>query len=127
MNGVDLCRRIREDMRTSHIPVIMLTAKANVESKIEGLEKGADDYLVKPFDANELKLKIRNMLRQREKLSERTRDLLLHSQEYQQVVDDNPFHSLVYSVMEGNYIKEHFTVEDMGMNPSAFRKTISPK
>jgi len=130
MNGVDLCRRIREDMRTSHIPVIMLTAKANVESKMEGLEKGADDYLVKPFYANELKLKIRNMLHQREKLIERIRDLLLSSHKYQQVIGDNPFLSLVYSFMEAHYMEEHFTVDDMAealnMSRSQFyRKTHS--
>lgn len=130
MNGVELCRRIRQDMRTSHIPVIMLTAKANFESKIEGLDEGADDYLVKPFDAGELQLRIRNMLLQREKLQQRTRDILLNTTNYKHVLDENPFLSRVYRVMEEHYADEGLRVEDiadrLNLSRSQFyRKTQS--
>jgi YesN/AraC family two-component response regulator len=113
MTGVELCRKIRQDLRTSHIPVIMLTAKANFESKLEGLDEGADDYLVKPFDAAELQLRIRNMLLQREKLQERTRQVLLSTNDYSQVLDENPFLSRVYSIMEEHYAEEGLSVEDI--------------
>lgn len=61
--GLELCKLIKEDIRTSHIPVILLTAKSDITHKIEGLESGADDYISKPFNVQELKLRINNSLK----------------------------------------------------------------
>ena len=67
MNGMDLCRKVREKDLTQHIPLLMLTAKADRDSKLEGLRSGADDYIIKPFDQEELKLRVYNHLeRQRQ-------------------------------------------------------------
>jgi len=67
MNGTELCNRIKTNIYWSHIPVILLTARAAEEYKIEGLELGADDYITKPFNFNLLKLRIRKFLEWTEK------------------------------------------------------------
>jgi DNA-binding response OmpR family regulator/nitrogen-specific signal transduction histidine kinase len=66
MDGIELCRKIKTDVRTSHIPVILLTARTAITFQYEGLETGADEYITKPFHAEYLSLKIRNLLYQRE-------------------------------------------------------------
>jgi signal transduction histidine kinase/CheY-like chemotaxis protein/AraC-like DNA-binding protein/streptogramin lyase len=73
MDGYEMCSRLKEDIRTSHIPVILLTAKATQENLITGLSTGADDYLTKPFHPTELLLRIHNLLARQQKLRDRIR------------------------------------------------------
>lgn len=68
MDGVQLCRAIKRNLRTSHIPVILLSAKADVADRLDGLKVGADDYIAKPFELEELLAKVRNLLRTRERI-----------------------------------------------------------
>lgn len=67
-DGIEMTRELRADMTTSHIPIVLLTAKSSIESKLEGLEYGADDYITKPFSATYLKARVKNLLTQRKKL-----------------------------------------------------------
>ena len=71
MDGLEFCRRIKENELTSHIPVILLTAKSGSENEISGFEMGADDYITKPFNPEALKLKVRNILEGRKQIAEK--------------------------------------------------------
>lgn len=71
MNGFDLCQKLKSDLRTDHIPVILLTAKAGLDQKIKGLKLQADDYLGKPFEARELATRVKNLVQGRKLLQKR--------------------------------------------------------
>ncbi len=70
MDGFEVCRRIKTELATSHIPVILLTAKADLESRLEGLEHGADAYLSKPFEERELRVRLKKLLESRKRLQQ---------------------------------------------------------
>ena len=71
LDGLHMCNEIKQDERTSHIPIILLTAKADIDSKLAGLESGADLYLEKPFHKKELQIQLRNLEQTRRRLRER--------------------------------------------------------
>lgn len=70
MDGLEMARRIREDINTSHIPVIVLTAKTDLDTQVEALKKGVDDFITKPFSSTYLRAKVESILSQRKKLQE---------------------------------------------------------
>jgi len=70
LDGLQLTGTLKNDLRTSHIPIIMLTAKADDQDKLQGLETGADDYIIKPFKSNILKAKVKSLLDNRSNLRE---------------------------------------------------------
>lgn len=68
LNGVDLLKKIRNNIETSHVPVVLLTAKTTIESQLEGMNYGGDDYITKPFSVSYLRARIVNLLEQRKRL-----------------------------------------------------------
>ncbi|MCK5639296.1 MAG: response regulator, partial [Gammaproteobacteria bacterium] len=112
MDGVELCQRIKTDVSTSHIPVIMLTAKVTMESKLEGLETGADDYLTKPFEAQELQVRVKNLIEQRRLLRECfRRELILEPADMQVSSMDERFMKRALDL-----VYEHLDDPDFNVN-----------
>jgi len=129
MDGFELCHHLKADERTSHIPVILLTARATTEDKIDGLETGADDYLTKPFDAEELKVRIRNLIRQREKLHEYYSTHLNFDHRKQTVNTANQtFFNRAIDVVERHLADEKYNVSsfsrDMAYSPSQLTRKL---
>lgn len=115
LNGLDFTAKIKQDERTSHIPVILLTAKADGQSKIEGLKIGADDYLSKPFSMEELQVRVHNLLDQRKRLAAKLREEFTsqnhHVSEPQEPSLDDKFILKVRTVVEENISNSFFSVE----------------
>ncbi len=114
MHGYEFCRQIRSDEKTSHIPIIILTAKAALGDKIEGLETGADDYLTKPFSAKELQVRVKNLLLQRKQLQERFRKTTdIKPSEVSARPIDQVFLEKTIKIIESHFEYEQFAVEKL--------------
>ncbi len=81
LNGIDLCRQIRSNEIVSHIPIIVLTAKVSEEERLKGIEAGADAYLTKPFNTQELRIQVERLLDSRKTLRQRFAQIVLKKQE----------------------------------------------
>jgi len=113
MDGLDFCRKIKSNLQTSHIPVILLTAKANIESKLEGLETGADDYLTKPFNYSELLIRIKNLLTQRQRLRDKfSNDLIVQPSNVTDNSLDKEFLKKAIEITENNLNNSDFESEE---------------
>ena len=127
-DGYEVCRDLKNDEKTSHIPIILLTAKAASENKIEGLETGADDYLIKPFEVKELIARIRNLIEVRRRLRERfSVGTVLKPGEIAVTSLDDAFLRRVIAVVEKNMGNEDFSVEDLGREVGMSRVQIHRK
>lgn len=112
MDGIELCGKLKQDERTSHIPVVLLTAKAGKASKMEGLQTRADDYITKPFDADELLVLLRNRIEQRAKLRERfSKEISLQPQDIAITSADERFLQRAMDIVEENMEAFDFDVE----------------
>ena len=112
MDGYELCKRIKSNESTSHIPVILLTAKADHESRLSGLEIGADDYLSKPFDTAELKLIVRNRIEERTNMREKfSREITLEPKHISVSSLDEKFLAKVMAIVEEHMEDEKFSID----------------
>jgi PAS domain S-box-containing protein len=116
MDGNELTRILKNDERTSHIPIILLTAKAEQESKLEGLETGAEAYLTKPFDSKELQTRIINLVNTRRKLQEKFGKGEYIPKRGKKTLSDleEQFMSKVLEVIENHISEEEFSIEQFG-------------
>jgi DNA-binding response OmpR family regulator/two-component sensor histidine kinase len=127
-DGYELCRLLKSDQRTSHIPIILLTAKAGEESKVHGLETGADDYITKPFSAKELRARAGNLINLRRSLRERfCRQLVLQPSQIVTPSMDGEFLQRVLAVVEKHLEEEEFGVEALAHEVAMSRTQLHRK
>ncbi|NAS13325.1 hybrid sensor histidine kinase/response regulator transcription factor [Poritiphilus flavus] len=130
MDGMQFCKLVKSNIITSHIPVIMLTAKSGTEHKIHGLETGADDYLTKPFEADELMARVKNLILQRKRLRESYANLKTHIHPKGITVNsiDENFLERVHKLLEIRYMDPDFGVPQfhkaMAMSRAQFHRKI---
>ncbi len=115
MDGYELCEKLKTNEATDHIPIVLLTAKATHENKLEGLQTGADAYLTKPFDEKELKIRIKNLIKNRERLQKKCQnESFLTSKDIKATSVQQKFLQKIKEVVEKNIDNDQFSIEDLG-------------
>ncbi|MEM9399096.1 MAG: response regulator [Verrucomicrobiota bacterium] len=115
VNGLELCHRLKQNPETSYIPVVMLTVQSTDSDQLKGLESGADDYLIKPFNLQILKARIANLLKSRQLLSHRLDPQNL-AEEEQLIIEnagDQAFWEKVRKIVEANFRKSKFNTDQL--------------
>jgi signal transduction histidine kinase/ligand-binding sensor domain-containing protein/DNA-binding response OmpR family regulator len=116
VNGIDMCKELKHDLKTSHIPVILLTARGSTEFKVEGLESGADEYVTKPFNPKVLQLKVKNLINRRDALHTFFKEQGTLNLEPSRVTlssADDQFIKNALELVELNMSNASYTVEEM--------------
>ncbi len=129
MNGVEMCFKLKNDMRTSHIPIIMITARTMPADIQEGYESGADEYIVKPFNSSILKTRIKNILQSREKLKEiYGKQFSLEKLGVKATSLDEKFMQKLYQIVEKNISNPELDLnefyKELGMSRANFYRKI---
>jgi signal transduction histidine kinase/DNA-binding response OmpR family regulator/ligand-binding sensor domain-containing protein len=128
MDGIELCQKLKNDERTCHIPVIMLTARVNIEDRVNGLLIGADDYVPKPFHIAELKARASNLITQRRKLREWfSRKVTLQPSDILITPMDEQFLNKAIAVIEKHLDVETFDLNDLRVEMNMTRSTLFRK
>ncbi|WP_156102227.1 tetratricopeptide repeat protein [Muricauda sp. MAR_2010_75] len=128
MDGLSLCKKLKTDERTSHIPVILLTALASQASKVEGIETGADDYIIKPFDRKELVARVKNRIDQRRLLREKySRQLTLEPKLLAVTSTDEHFLERILRIVEQHLDDSTFGVGDLARETGMSRTQLFRK
>ena len=124
-DGLDLVNELKQDMSTSHIPIILLTAKTAIESRLDAMRYGADDYITKPFSPIYLTARINNILEQRHRLQESYRQNLmnLNPQIEKQATPDERFLAKLMTVMDKNISNSELTVDSL-LSEMAMGRTV---
>ncbi len=114
LSGIEFLKRVKKDIRTSHIPVVMLTAKADLASKLEGLDHQADDYLAKPFNEEELRIRLHNLIELRKGLHKRYSGMKIPASAGDKYMAlEDLFMQKVHSLMDTNLQNDHFGITDL--------------
>ena len=114
MDGLELTHTLKTDLKTCHIPIILLTAKASQEQKLEGLEEGADSYIPKPFNSRHLQIRVKKLLELRKKMQERYKGQLLVAEDDKDLSRlDRRFLNKISQIVEEHRDKEEFSVEEL--------------
>ena len=130
MDGREMTTKIKQDEKTSHIPVILLTAKSDQESKLEGFALGADDYLIKPFDTKELLARIKSLIDIRKFLQEKfSTGAFIKSRKEKPKLSaiDEKFMNRIMTVIEEHLSEENFSIEEFGRDVGMSRSQIHRK
>ena len=129
MDGIQFCNEIKQNEITNHIPFILLSARASIDHKIEGLKVGADVYIPKPFDMRLLKIKTQKLLEDREFLIEKfaSKRITLDSQKIGINHTEKAFLEKAEKVIEDNLTNSEFVVEDLGRALSFSRMQLYRK
>jgi len=128
MDGIEFCNKIKSDWQTSHIPFILLTAKVTDESKIEGLETGADDYLTKPFNYEELAARIKNLIEQRKRLRDKfSKEINIQPEKLTSNAVDGEFIQRILSAAEKNLGNAEFDTEHLAQELFVSRRQLHRK
>lgn len=117
LDGFEVCKKVKEDMKTSHIPVILLTAKASNDSAVEGFEKGADYYITKPFNPKLLALRVRNVLNIHDHIKNNLlnkKTLNIEPTNVKIASRDEDFIKRAVKIVEDNMSNSEFYVDDLG-------------
>jgi two-component system, sensor histidine kinase ChiS len=128
MDGYQFCKAIRADEKTSHIPIIMLTARAGIDDKIDGLETGVDTYLTKPFNARELKANVKNLILQRLQLRKRfSKSTTIRPSDVTSDSVDQAFLEKIVKTIETHFEDEQFSVERLAEHVNMSVSQLSRK
>jgi signal transduction histidine kinase/DNA-binding response OmpR family regulator len=128
MDGYALCKALKTNEKTCHIPVVLLTARAGRDDKLQGLDIGADCYLVKPFDTSELLAQVRNLIDQRRMLRERfSAAVVLKPTEMAVTPMDQAFLARVLAVVEQSLSDPEFDIERLGREVGLGRSQLHRK
>ena len=127
-NGYELCHALKSNDKTNHIPVIMLTAKGEQEHKMEGLQQGANAYLTKPFDDDELIITIKNLIESRDNLWQhfKSMDMFLVNEMDINTLEDK-FLQEVFQIIKENMDNENFKVDDIAYKVGFSRSQLHRK